>query len=81
MQDPAEEIHIGSLYGLRCVEIVRLVADSACEVRRERWSGRDSFGEVLHDEGHVWVFFRQGNADKAVGAADVDESCGFGVKG
>ncbi len=74
VEDVAEQIHRRPAHGLRQEKVVRHERDAVREV------GGDGRGvgdwehvrEVLHDEVQVRVGLREGDADVAAGAADVD---------
>ena len=74
MEDVPEQIHLGLPHGLRREEIVLHEGNPVGDVGGHGVLGAvDHGGEILHDEGEVGVRLREGDADVASGAADVDD--------
>lgn len=81
MEDPAEEVHVCVLDGLRGVEVVRHEGDATCDFRGEGGGRRDGSREILHDELEIREAVRELDADEAVGASNVDDGAGDSVEG
>lgn len=78
VEDVAEQVHLRAAHGLRREEVVRHERDAVRDAggdHRGRTGGADGehVREVLHDEVQVYVGLREGDADVAAGAADVDD--------
>lgn len=74
MEDVAEQIRFRFPHRLRREEIVLHEGNPVGYVGGDGVLGaKDHVGEILHDEGEVGVGLREGDADVASGAADVDD--------
>ena len=75
MQDPSEEVNVGAFDGLGVEEVVGEEGDPGREGGGESGGRGDGFGEIFNNEFQGGVFFCESNADKSVGASNVDECC------
>ena len=78
MEDVPEQIHLRPTHRLRREEIVLHERNPVGYVGRYAVLGvADHVREILHDEVEMGVCLREGDADVASGAADVDDDGGF----
>ena len=81
VEDVAEQIHLCLAHRLGREEIMLHEGNPVGDVRGYgRFGAADHVGEILHDEVEMGVGLREGDADVASGAADVDDGA-FAIVG